>query len=179
MQKKSADAIRKRKKRGWSDDEIIAGSRKANKQSKAKVGTSDASGNMTVSKKLSKAEALQQFVEAAKKIQFEEMKACISHFEPDFEDDEVLGSFEGTRKYILKNYGKQECKIIQAFFIDRVRQELWPDFKSSICFADLSEVQKLTIQKVDPDSVRKTCMEMIFQKSQVASVTPYWYRPSL
>nr|WP_321461058.1 hypothetical protein [uncultured Cohaesibacter sp.] len=134
-----ASTIRKRRERGWSDDEIIVGSR-----NKA-VGKGDPanSGSSAQTGKKDCAEARQVFIEEIKQAVFGAMDSYLRSLLPEYDEDEIPKTYQDMVAYCNEQLGRDELNAIHSSYASEIKNEIWPRFKSHVLLMNLPvEVMK-------------------------------------
>ncbi|BCM16732.1 hypothetical protein [Mesorhizobium sp. J8] len=125
--------IRKRKERGWSDDEIIEGRRAALAPQQALMPSPRTASSRW-----------------ARDIAFQRMAERYASMRENGEPEEVIATYECLMEEIPEHFS---CVTRQQY--ERKFAKLWPQHRPHVIFDKLPIVQQQLIEKIDPDYVAK------------------------
>ena len=137
LQTVAAGTIRKRKERGWTDDEIIEGRR-----SKTSKTASTASRQKCVWGSAYEPERV--ISEREKK--FEELARAYAEHRQLYGEEAMMAPIE-----VLNDCLPENCSKATEQGYEQVFRRIWPDHRHHVNFSNLPQSQRELIKKIDPD----------------------------
>ncbi|MEP9373857.1 hypothetical protein [Mesorhizobium sp. KR1-2] len=148
LQSVPADTIRKRKARGWTDAEIIAGA-------KAKPAHAQSSGTLPIqfSDGLYSPKQLAALMRPVSSLTHAGDIAFYrdAHFQQGYRDREGEEYFPALYDDMIEPGDDEDCHLREG--VERHIAKLWPSIRPHVIFANLTPAQQQLVAKIDPEYV--------------------------